>query len=268
MLQDTGVLFRHKVKFLNERHYIKEEKNTMEKKIIKGGCLYYDTPVGVMCLESTFPKPRGHIRNPKTYNFPVVCSVVKGVDIPKLLFAPTPELIQPFIETAQQLEKDGVQAITGSCGFLARYQSMLAASVSIPVFMSSLCQLPLVRMFHKASACIGVLTASEKALTDDHFRDTGLKMSDVMVKGMEGYPEFWETIIEGKRNDFDMEKIESEVCQAAKDMTQSAHLDALVLECTDLSAFAKPIQEILKIPVYDINSLVEYVASCVCRKSY
>ena len=59
------------------------------KRILKGGSLYYDTPVGVLCLESFFPKPKGHLRNPKTFDFAVVLSIIKGVDIPRLLFNPT-----------------------------------------------------------------------------------------------------------------------------------------------------------------------------------
>ena len=33
---------------------------------MKGGRLYYDMPIGILCLESLFPKPRGHMRNPLT----------------------------------------------------------------------------------------------------------------------------------------------------------------------------------------------------------
>lgn len=133
----------------------------MNTDILKGGHLYFDTPIGVLCLESLFPKPRGHVRNPRTFDFPVVCRVVEGVDIPKLLFNPQPELIQPFIDAAIKLEKDGVKAITGSCGFLARFQSQLAEAVKVPVFVSSLLQIPLVRLMHGASAKIGVLTAKQ-----------------------------------------------------------------------------------------------------------
>ena len=164
---------------------------SMKTRILKGGYLYHDTPVGVLCLKSFFPKPRGHIRNPRTFNFPVVCSVVEGVDIPKLLFDPQPELIQPFIDAAVKLEKDGVQAITGSCGFLARFQSQLAAAVQVPVFVSSLLQIPLVRLMHGVSANIGVLTASSAALTQEHFNNAGAEIGDYRIKGMEGYPEFW-----------------------------------------------------------------------------
>jgi len=236
--------------------------------LLKGGQLYYDTPVGVLCLESLFPKPVGHLRNPRTFDFPVVCSVVTGVDIPRLLFNPAPELVQPFIDAAKQLEKDGVMAITGSCGFLARYQSLIAEQVNVPVFMSSLVQMPLVKIFHGKDAKIGVLTASASALTQAHFESTGYSIKDVAVKGMEGYPEFWETIIEGKRHDFDMGKLESEICCAAKELAGENNLDALILECTDLSAFSRSIQKAVNLPVYDINSLAEYAAFAVERRGY
>lgn len=235
---------------------------------MKGSFLYYDTPIGVLCLESFFPKPRGHVRNPRSFNFPVICRVVEGVDIPKLLFDPTPELLKPFIDSTVQLEKDGVQAITGSCGFLARFQRELSAAVDIPVFASSLLQLSLVRLMHGPDANIGILTASEKALTQDHFIGAGVQMDEYFIRGMEGYPEFWETIIEGKRNDFDMEKLEAEICHSAHTLATVHNLSALVLECTDLSAFSEQIQQKINLPVYDINSLVEYVAYSVARRRY
>lgn len=78
------------------------------------------------------------MRNPLTYGFPTVTRVIRGVDIPRLLFNPTPDLLEPFIQAAKELEADGVQAITGSCGFMARFQSQIAAELHIPVFLSSL----------------------------------------------------------------------------------------------------------------------------------
>ena len=173
---------------------------------MKGGRLYYDMPIGILCLESLFPKPRGHMRNPLTYGFPTVTRVIRGVDIPRLLFNPTPDLLEPFIQAAKELEADGVQAITGSCGFMARFQNQIAAELHIPVFLSSLLQLPLVRLMHGEKAEIGVLTASSQALTPAHFANCATPMESVHIRGMEGNPEFWETIIEGKRHDFDMER--------------------------------------------------------------
>ncbi len=231
--------------------------------IIKGGKRFYDTPIGVLCLETFFPKLIGHVRNPRTYDFPTITHVVKGVDIPKLLFNPTPDLLAPFVEAAIYLEKEGVHAITGSCGFLARFQKEISEAVNIPVFMSSLLQIPLIRAMHGNSANIGVLTASGKALKPEHFNSWGGDINSVFIKGMEGNEEFENTILAYNRFDFQIEKLEKEIVGTALGFIEEKKLDALLLECTDLPPFARQIQQQSSIPVYDINSLVRMVESAV-----
>lgn len=233
--------------------------------LTKGGYVYYDTPIGILCLESFFPKPKGHIRNPNTFNFPTMIRVIQDVDIPRMLFNPTPDLIEPFIEAAKTLEREGIKAITGSCGFMALFQEQISAELHIPVFMSSLTQIPLMQLMHGKDACLGVLTASKKALTAEHFRQCDADINSVYIEGMEGNPEFWETVIEGKRYDVDMAKLEKEIVCTAESMVKYHKLDALLLECTDLSAFAKAIQAHVNIPIYDITSLVKYAQSVICR---
>lgn len=236
--------------------------------LLKGGKLYYDTPIGILCLESRFPKPRGHVRNPLTYDFPTVQRLIRGVDIPRLLFNPSDDLLEPFVQAAQELEADGVQAHHRFLRLHGRFQDRIAAQVRVPVLLSSLVQLPLVRLMHGARAEIGVLTASGAALTPDHFRACATPMSSVHIMGMESQKEFRECILEGKRDDFELETLEREVVETARHFAASARLDALVLECTDLSAFAAPVQAAVQIPVYDINSLVEYACGAVRRKQY
>lgn len=68
---------------------------------------------------------------------------------------------------------------------------------------------------HGEKAEIGVLTASSQALTPAHFANCATPMESVHIRGMEGNPEFWETIIEGKRHDFDMERLEAEIVGSA-----------------------------------------------------
>ena len=157
---------------------------------MKGGRLYYDMPIGILCLESLFPKPRGHMRNPLTYGFPTVTRVIRGVDIPRLLFNPTPDLLEPFIQAAKELEADGVQAITGSCGFMALFQKAVASAVSVPVLMSSLVQIPLIHTLHGPGCRIGVLTAHSGSLTPEHFRQAGVpdaQIDALAIAGMETY---------------------------------------------------------------------------------
>lgn len=232
-------------------------------KIIKGGKRFYDIPIGIICLESFFPKLEGHLRNPRTYDFPTITRIIPGVDIPKLLFDPKPEYLEPIIEIAQSLEKDGVHAITGSCGFLALFQKEIAESVQIPVFMSSLLQLPLIRMIHGAKANIGVLTASKKALEARHISACGSDINTIFVEGMEGNPEFESSILQYNKFDFDIEKLENEIVGTALNFIEEKKLDALLLECTDLPPFARQIQQHSNVPVYDINSLVRLMYSAV-----
>ena len=183
--------------------------------ILKGGTRYYDTPVGVLCLDSLFPKPRGHLRNPLTFGFPVVTRVITGVDVPRLLFNPTPELLEPFVQAARELEADGVRAVTGSCGFMARFQGQIARELKVPVLLSSLVQLPLLRLLHGENAVIGVLTASAAALTPELFAACASSRDAVRIQGMDEQPEFRETILENKRHDFDLDRLEQEIVGTA-----------------------------------------------------
>jgi len=237
--------------------------------LIKGGLAHYDTPIGILCLDSKFPKPSGHMRNPTTFKFPTTQHVVRGVDVKRLLFERTPELIEPFIQAAKDLEQSGVEAISGSCGFLALYQKEIAAAVNIPVLLSSLLQIPLLQIMHGPDVRIGILTASAQALTPDHLRGAGVERQDnLFIKGMEGKPHFWGSIVEATTNDFDTDIMEQEMRLAARELKEEHQIDVLLLECTDLSAFAWAIQEEVQMPVYDINTLVEFAQAGLWRTPY
>ena len=157
---------------------------------VPNGRLYYDTPVGVLCLDTQFAKPVGQLRNPLTFPFPVVCRVLPGIGAAEI-FAGSAKLGETMVETARQLEKDGVQAIAGSCGFMALYQKQVAAAVRVPVLMSSLMQLPLIKALHGEGCRLGVLTAQSRALTREHFRQAGVSdalYDSLLIRGMENSP--------------------------------------------------------------------------------
>ena len=216
---------------------------------IPSGYLYYDTPIGILCLDTLFPKPPGQLRNPLTFDFPVVCRVLRGVDE----------------------QRDGVKAIAGSCGFMALFQKAVASAVSVPVLMSSLVQIPLIHTLHGPGCRIGVLTAHSGSLTPEHFRQAGVpdaQIDALAIAGMENFPVFRKTILEGAAPVMDTDAVGAEIGAAAAAMTDGQPLDALLLECTDLSVFARTVQEAVSVPVYDINSLIAYAAFCVRRNQW
>ena len=224
---------------------------------IPSGYLYYDTPIGILCLDTLFPKPPGQLRNPLTFDFPVVCRVLRGVGAKEILSSTSAQLETLFVAAARELERDGVKAIAGSCGFMALFQKAVASAVSVPVLMSSLVQIPLIHTLHGPGCRIGVLTAHSGSLTPEHFRQAGVpdaQIDALTIAGMENFPVFRKTILEG--------------AAPVMDTDAGQPLDALLLECTDLSVFARTVQEAVSVPVYDINSLIAYAAFCVRRNQW
>lgn len=235
----------------------------MNHGILPGGQRYCDTPLGVLCLESWFAKPRGHLRNPRSFDYPVVYEVMEGVDIPGLLHDPDDRLLESLIDRARFLEQGGIQVIAGSCGFMARYQRQVAEAVSVPVVLSSLTLLPWLAIVHGPSARLGLLTADADALGEAHLRGAGWAngMANLSIEGLQQAPEFSEVILEGRRHDLNMDVIADEVVAATRRLLARGPLDAIVLECTDLSAFADVVSEVSGLPVYDIVQAIDLVVA-------
>ncbi len=237
--------------------------------ILKGGPNICGVTIGVLCLDSSFPKPPGHIKNPSGLDFPVLYETVKGASVAELIKRPSVEFIKPFIKAAQRLEAEGVRAITGSCGFLALYQRQLADAVSVPVFASSLIQVAMVYHMLGAEKQVGILTASAPDLTQQHLQAVGVDNIPVAIAGMEAYDEFRQVILEGQRSDMDIVKIEQEVLSAAKQLVDAhPNVGAIILECTDMPPYAYAIQQLTGLPVFDLTTLTTMVYHAVTRNVY
>lgn len=228
-----------------------------------------EAEIGVICMDTDFTKIPGHIRNTRTFDFPVRYHVVAGATARRVVTEADPTLLDPFIRAAQKLEADGVAAVTSACGFLAIFQRELADAVDVPVYASSLIQLPMVSRMVRRDQRVGVLTADEHALTPRHLAGVGAADVPVWVAGMADQPEFCEVILEARRPDLDAARLEREVVGVAERLA-AAHPDlgALVVECTDLVPFAQPIQARLGLPVFDIVTLTEMVHRSLTRHPF
>ncbi|MFI6602424.1 aspartate/glutamate racemase family protein [Nonomuraea sp. NPDC050536] len=226
-------------------------------------------PIGVLCLETTFTKIPGHIRNPATFGFPVIYQVVEGATPERVVTQADPRLLDPFIAAARDLQARGAAAITSGCGFLVLFQERLADAVDIPVFASSLIQLPMIHRMLRPSQRVGLLVAKEPALTGRHLAAIGGEQVPVCMTGMSGCPEFREVMLEGRRDTLDVARLEGEVLgqveQLAKD---NPDMGALLIECTDLVPFAHAIQAAIGLPVFDIVTLTTMVHATLTRRPY
>ena len=75
-----------------------------------GGHNICGATIGVLCLESYFLKPPGHIKNLSILPFPVLYEMINKVTIPDLLNNPSIELLEPFLLGAKRLEREGVRS--------------------------------------------------------------------------------------------------------------------------------------------------------------
>lgn len=234
--------------------------------ILKGGFNCYGIPLGVISLESFFPKPDGHIKYAASFDFPVLYKTVKGATIDRLIRERDPALLEPFIEAARELEREGVRAITGSCGFLALHQQQIADAVQVPVFMSSLLQVPLVSRMLGRSKKVGVVVANSDALTPEHLRGAGIADELLAIAGMQDQAQFADVILQGRSNDLDMDLFSRELGNVVERLlADNPQIGALVLECTDLSHFAPELNQRFELPVFDLTSLTRMVAATVQR---
>ena len=231
------------------------------EKIVYGGKNVYGYDIGILMLDSKFPRIRGDVGNAKTWDFPVLYKTVVGGTPKKVVLELTEDDIEPFILAAKELEQAGVKAITTSCGFLALFQKQLANAVNIPVFTSALLMVPFVKRFIGENRKIGILTANSKTLSDAHLRAVGICKEDVVIKGLEDKEVFTDFTVQNW-DQVDTEKCRAELLEATEELLhENDDIGAMVLECTNMPPYTKDIQQVAGMPVFDIVTLVNFVHS-------
>ncbi len=221
-------------------------------------------PLGILLLDTRFPRIPGDVGHPDTFPFPVLPLMVEGADPPRVVTRGDPALLEPFLAGARTLEVRGAAAITTSCGFLAMFQRELSAAVSIPVFTSALMQLPLVERTLPPGRTVGILTADSRTLGQRHFRGAGISRVPQAVRGMEG-THFHHVFVDNTP-ELDVSLARREMTEAACHLTEEhPQVGAILLECTNMPPYAAAISTATGLPVYDITTLATWVMAG-CRR--
>ena len=224
---------------------------------VRGGFNQYGFTVGILMLDTRFPRIQGDMGNATTFPFPVRYHRVTGADPDLVVRRGAEGLLPAFVAGAQALEREGVGAITTNCGFLIKYQAELARSVRVPVFTSSLLLVPLVHRTLPAGQRIGIITVNAATLTPEHLRSAGIA-SDVplAVVGMETEKEFTRALLDNELElDVDLAR-EEHIRVARRLVADHPDIGAIVLECTNMPPYTADIQRETGRPVFDVLSLV------------
>ncbi len=223
----------------------------------QGGKTVYGASVGILMLETRFPRIPGDIGNATTWPFPVHYRVVRGATPQNVVLGDPTRLVDLFIEAGRDLVAMGCDGITTNCGFLALVQDDLRAALGVPVATSSLMQVPMVNALLPLGKRAGILTISADSLTAAHLQAAGVPPG-TPVGGTEGGRAFSAGIL-GDAEQIDFAACRLDLMEAAGDLVR-AHPDlgAIVLECTNMVPYARDIRAATGLPVFSIYSFVSW----------
>jgi Asp/Glu/hydantoin racemase len=224
---------------------------------VRGGQNIYGFTVGILMLDTRFPRIPGDMGNATTFPFPVRYHRVSGAAPDLVVRRGAEGLLDAFVDAARFLEREGVGAITTNCGFLVKFQRQMAAAVRVPVFTSSLLLVPLVHRLLAPGRRVGVMTVNAPSLTPEHLAGAGIGADiPLAVIGMETEKEFTRVMLDDEL-ELDVDAAREEHIRVARRlMSEHPDIGAIVLECTNMPPYADDIRRETGVPVFDITSLV------------
>ena len=228
--------------------------------IARGGRPFYGARLGVLMLETRFPRITGEVGNANTWPFPVHYKIVRGASAEHVVRRGAEGLLESFITAAREVIADGVDGITTSCGFLSIFQQEIADACDVPVATSSLMQARMIQSMLPKDRRVGILTISAADLSRAHLDAAGVPEGAPVV-GLEDSKEFYRVILNDEP-EMDVAQAQQDLLQAAARLVeQHPETGAILLECTNMSPYSFAIAQETGRPVYDIVTFIKWFHS-------
>ncbi len=237
----------------------------------------YGMGLGIILLDDVYPGFPGDVRNASAYPFPIQYEVAEGVDVWALVKGEDKSpCLEPVLRAARKLQRMGCRAIAAECGYFAYFQREVAAALDVPVFMSSLLQVPWAQQVVGPNKVVGIVVAQRHCLSPAHLEAVGvLPGSNYAVYGAQDdgcCPEFdhlWELPLRTDPPSAVYDKAEREMVQVARDFCRAhPNMGALVLECTGMQPFARAVQREVDLPIFSWGTLLDYAYSIAVHRDY
>jgi len=209
-------------------------------------------PLGILMLDTRFPRIEGDIGNPASFDFPVIFRRMAGIGSADAVAAhpDRPRVLAALKANADALAAEGAVGLSTSCGFLALYQKDLEALSPVPVATSALL---LIRELRDRK--VGVITASAENLTPAHFEAVDAP-GDTPVEGLPSDGSFAATFLRNGLT-LDRDAVEREAVAAGRALVaKHPGVDTVVLECTNLPPYKAALKAALGLPVFDVLDLL------------
>jgi Asp/Glu/hydantoin racemase len=211
--------------------------------------------LGILTLDTAFPRIRGDVGCAATFDFPVRYATVEGAGPEAIVHRASDEALPAFVRAAQDLVADGCIGIATTCGFLVRWQRDLATAVPVPVLTSSLLAVPLIERLLPPQRSVGVVTYSAESLSAATLEAAGASPG-TPVEGVDPMGCFARTIRLGAAG-IDRGRMEADVVDAARRLVaRRGEVGAILLECANMPPYRDAVAEATGLPVFDAAQLV------------
>ncbi|WPZ21631.1 aspartate/glutamate racemase family protein [Sulfitobacter faviae] len=218
-----------------------------------------DARLGILMLDTRFPRILGDVGHAGSWDFPVRYAVVPGATPEAIVCDDIDPFVQAFIAVGRDLIAEGCTGIATTCGFLALIRPRLAEALGVPVAASALEQAGQIAACLPPGQRVGILTISAATLSPAHLRAAGVPEGSPVV-GMEGSG-LARTIL-GNLPDLDVAQARAEMVQAAQQLVEThADVGAILLECTNMVPYAPDIAAATGRPVHSIHNYLNWFHS-------
>lgn len=237
----------------------------------------YGMGIGIMILDDAYPGFPGDVRNASAFPYPIQYEIVEGIDIKALLWHEDKSpCLEPIQKAAKKLERMGCKAIAAECGYFAYFQKAIAGFVEIPVFMSSLLQVPFIQQTIGPNRDVGILCYQRQFLTDAHLESVGITPgSNYIIAGASDdykcteLDRLWNWEVRPESPEAIYEVQEEQMVSACVDFCKkNPSIGSLMLECTGMQPFARAIQRAIDMPVYSWGTILDHAFSVVAHRDY
>jgi len=229
----------------------------MSNDIAYGGKNFYGAAVGILMLETRFPRIHGDIGNGTTWPFHVMLRSVRGASLDQVVNKRADGLLDTFVEAGLDLIAQGADGITTSCGFMSLFQKELSDRLPEPVASPSLMQVSLVNKMLGNGKRAGMITVKKESLPPDHLKSVGVPL-DTPIMGTEQGEEFTRAVL-GDEDQLNVRLATQDLVNASLTLKENnPDAGAIVLECTNMGPYAAAIRQATILPVYSIYSFIQW----------
>jgi len=221
------------------------------------GIKWQNRRIGVIMLNTHFPRLPGDVGNPDTFPCETLYRRVEAATVSQVISdtGVSSQVAEGIFQAALELDQAGVDLIVTSCGFLGELQSQLEQKIQTPVLSSSLALVPFVRGIFGSQTILGVMTFNSQKLKPLHFN--GHYDERMVIQGVEQGQELF-SVISQDRTEMDARLAREDVLQATRAL-MAAQPGAIILECTNLSPYIDTVRAHSGVPVFDLIQGIQWL---------